>query len=110
MRKRLSMNRFITLTIAIAVVGFILWPSEAQLQEKLGQRKIPQTEQQCTNPDRTFEKPTVESYRLDWCLHWGKQCGEDAAHAWCQSMRPRSRRRPLSAAQPHPTTSLVGIS
>src|SRR6266851_8518277 len=24
--------------------------------------------------------------------------------------RPRSRRRPLSATQPHPTTSLVGIS
>jgi len=80
------MNRVSTLMIVIAAVSFLLWPSEAQLQEKLGQHRLPQTEQTCNDPDRTFNKPTVESYRLDWCLYWGKQCGEDAAHAWCQYM------------------------
>ena len=32
---------------------------------------------------QTFNNPTIKGYRLDWCLHWGKQCGEPAADAWC---------------------------
>jgi hypothetical protein len=30
-----------------------------------------------------FNNPMIEGYRLDWCLHWGKQCGKAAANAWC---------------------------
>jgi hypothetical protein len=32
---------------------------------------------------KTFINPTIEGYRLDWCLHWGDQCGKPAADAWC---------------------------
>jgi hypothetical protein len=32
---------------------------------------------------KTFSNPTIEGYRFDWCLHWGKQCGKPAADAWC---------------------------
>ncbi len=32
---------------------------------------------------KTFHNPTIKGYRLDWCLHWGKQCGRPAADAWC---------------------------
>ena len=32
---------------------------------------------------QTFSNPTIEGRRLDWCLHWGTQCGKPAADAWC---------------------------
>lgn len=32
---------------------------------------------------KVFKNPTIEGYRLDWCLRWGKQCGKPAANAWC---------------------------
>jgi hypothetical protein len=32
---------------------------------------------------KTFTNPTIKGYRLDWCLHWGRQCGKPAADAWC---------------------------
>ena len=32
---------------------------------------------------KTFNNPMIRGYRLDWCLHWGKQCGKPAANAWC---------------------------
>src|SRR5438309_8514781 len=86
MRKENSMRRIDIPVIIITAVSFFLWPSQAQLEERTGTIKLPQTIQQCDNPDRTFDKPTVESYRLDWCLNWGEQCGEAAAHAWCQYM------------------------
>ncbi len=33
---------------------------------------------------KTFTNPMIEGRRLDWCLHWGKECGKPAANAWCQ--------------------------
>ena len=27
---------------------------------------------------KTFNNPTIGGYRLDWCLHWGTQCGKPA--------------------------------
>jgi hypothetical protein len=33
--------------------------------------------------NKTFNKPTIKGYRLDWCLHWATQCGKPAADAWC---------------------------
>jgi hypothetical protein len=32
---------------------------------------------------RTFDAP---SYRIDWCLHWGTQCGKPAADQFCRDM------------------------
>ena len=37
-------------------------------------------------PSRTekrFANPMQDGYRLDWCLHWGRECGRPAANAWC---------------------------
>ncbi len=34
---------------------------------------------------KTFKNPVIKGYRLDWCLHWGRQCGKPAADAWCAS-------------------------
>ncbi len=33
---------------------------------------------------RTFERPTVNDVRLDWCKHLGSQCGAPAADLFCQ--------------------------
>jgi hypothetical protein len=34
---------------------------------------------------RTFENPVVGNERLDFCLHWGTECGQPAADAFCRS-------------------------
>ncbi|WP_162596662.1 hypothetical protein [Thiofilum flexile] len=26
----------------------------------------------------------INGYRMDWCLQWGKYCGQNAADVWCQ--------------------------
>lgn len=33
---------------------------------------------------RRFEDPSVRGYRLDFCKHWGRDCGEPAATLWCR--------------------------
>ena len=35
-------------------------------------------------PSQTFYQPSIGAQRVDWCLHWGAQCGEPAATAYCQ--------------------------
>jgi hypothetical protein len=32
-----------------------------------------------------FNSPQFEGNRLDWCLHWAKDCGKPAADAWCKA-------------------------
>jgi len=32
-----------------------------------------------------FPEPTLDGYRLDWCLDFGSNCGEPAATAFCQA-------------------------
>jgi hypothetical protein len=34
--------------------------------------------------DKTFPKPKLGAYRLDWCLNYASQCGKPAARAWCK--------------------------
>ena len=34
---------------------------------------------------KTFENPMIGANRLDWCVDWGKGCGQEAATAWCKS-------------------------
>ncbi|HQP49297.1 MAG TPA: hypothetical protein PKX12_11240 [Spirochaetota bacterium] len=31
----------------------------------------------------TFNAPEIEGMRLDWCLHFGRQCGKPAADRYC---------------------------
>jgi len=33
-----------------------------------------------------FFNPTYGGYRVDWCLHWGRDCGKPAADRFCQLM------------------------
>jgi hypothetical protein len=33
---------------------------------------------------KTFKFPVQGDYRLNYCLVWGKRCGEPAAQAWCK--------------------------
>ena len=30
-----------------------------------------------------FIQPTIDGIRVDWCLTWGKDCGEPVAYKWC---------------------------
>ena len=30
-----------------------------------------------------FNNPSVKGYRLDYCKHWGRDCGKPAADLWC---------------------------
>lgn len=47
--------------------------------------------QQVPKPPLYVESPMVQlpdgrSYRLDWCLRWGTECGRAAADAYCKSI------------------------
>jgi hypothetical protein len=33
--------------------------------------------------DQTFPNPAVKGYRLDYCKHWGSECGKPAADLFC---------------------------
>lgn len=35
----------------------------------------------------TFNAPEIEGMRLDWCLHFGRQCGKPAADRYCAAKR-----------------------
>lgn len=37
--------------------------------------------------DGTYNKPRYADLRLDWCLHWGTDCGRPAALAFCNRRR-----------------------
>lgn len=30
-----------------------------------------------------FVRPRIEGVRLDWCLSYGSDCGEEVAYKWC---------------------------
>ena len=30
-----------------------------------------------------FSYPTIKGHRLDWCKHWGRECGKPAADLFC---------------------------
>ncbi len=34
-------------------------------------------------PSATFNQPSINGYRLDWCREWGTDCGQGAANAFC---------------------------
>lgn len=36
-------------------------------------------------PATDFNNPRFMDARLDWCFHWGADCGQAAANAFCQS-------------------------
>lgn len=35
---------------------------------------------------QTYYQPTINNYRVDWCMNWGANCGGPAASAFCQRM------------------------
>jgi astacin len=40
----------------------------------------------CHQPAQAvFVRPTINSYRLDWCRQWGTECGAPAAEAFCRA-------------------------
>jgi hypothetical protein len=38
-----------------------------------------------TLADEIFQYPVHDIYRLNYCLHWGADCGAPAAGAWCKT-------------------------
>lgn len=36
--------------------------------------------------ERTYANPTIDGFRLDWCLRWGAACGLPAAEEFCRRM------------------------
>ena len=36
---------------------------------------------------RTFQNPSINGVRLDWCRFYGRQCGEPAAELFCRQKR-----------------------
>lgn len=47
---------------------------------------------------RQFDAPRIDGRRLDWCLHWGSQCGKPAADAFCRSQGYQASDRSTIAA------------
>ncbi len=44
---------------------------------------LPETKALAALGSQTFQYPVHDIYRLNYCLNWGKDCGEPAAQAWC---------------------------
>jgi hypothetical protein len=65
---------------------------------------------QAAGGPKTFELPTINGTRVDWCLKWngglGAECGEPAATAFCKS-KGFSRGSNWSQEQ-IPTVYLIG--
>ncbi len=48
----------------------------------------PQTQrQQSSGQTQTFVAPSVRGVRLDWCAHFGRDCGKPAADLFCREMQ-----------------------
>ena len=63
-------------------------PADVQLAlPKLEPKIVPQVRKDMTPAmaTQTFQFPVHEIYRLNYCLKWGKDCGEPAAKAWCSA-------------------------
>ncbi|HQX84140.1 MAG: hypothetical protein IT541_02010 [Hyphomicrobiales bacterium] len=59
------MRNFVQIVFVLSALG--LWTGLAEAETK------------------TFENPMIGTNRLDWCVDWGKGCGQEAATAWCKS-------------------------
>jgi len=42
---------------------------------------------------RTFANPVMRGVRLDWCKHWGRECGKPAADLFCKESGFQSAQR-----------------
>ena len=42
---------------------------------------------------RTFANPVMRGVRLDWCKHWGRECGKPAADLFCKESGFESAQR-----------------
>lgn len=45
---------------------------------------VPENMQTHTFSNVMIKSGPCAGYRLDWCLHWSKDCGEPAATTWCR--------------------------
>ncbi|MFC1720037.1 hypothetical protein ACFL00_02735 [Pseudomonadota bacterium] len=50
-------------------------------------RELPAGRQQLPAQQRTFANPAWQDRRIDWCLHWGSECGEAAASEFCRRLQ-----------------------
>src|SRR5262249_98509 len=64
--------------MTVTVLLFAFFYSAAEGQNIVRVAAAPQTKVS------TFSNPRYEGYRLDWWLDWGKNCGPQAAQAFCQ--------------------------
>ena len=46
----------------------------------------PPAEAPLSEGERRFSLPAFRQYRLNYCLRWGRDCGEPAAQAWCKAV------------------------
>ncbi len=77
----------IYLSTAIALCGLVCSQSQERpdVTAKSGQ-KVPSVSsgsKVVKAVQSTFNAPEIEGMRLDWCLHFGRQCGKPAADRYC---------------------------
>lgn len=83
-------NIAIYLFIAVALCGLVCTQSQerpdvtaGKAQKEQQSPSVSSAAKEVKSVQSSFNAPEIEGMRLDWCLHFGRQCGKPAADRYC---------------------------
>ncbi len=91
------MDRVSRVLLAVALIGAVsIQTAQAQVRTQPPVRSlvVPQQDQQqnqiqnqAAAQTQIFTAPSIRNVRLDWCAHFGRDCGQVAADLFCREMQ-----------------------
>ena len=87
----------VLLACTLLVAAFSIHDADAQVRTQTPLRPLivpqqlqqqqNQIQDQATAQTQTFNAPSIQNVRLDWCAHFGRDCGQPAADLFCREMQ-----------------------